>query len=183
MIKKGYKIQATCFYKFMRVSLNGSCDFLMHSSNDKKLKGKIVKFVFLLTRALLWDGAVTDMCSALLPQGGDAKRWPWLAPQDLPPHSEPLLLLGMTFPALSTHPRVTSRRGAARGIAHIFMPGYCLFQFVLKAKRGECCGLVTFKQNHQQQKKQTIKNPPNPLVLQRLYSDLWQPLAFVVTKG
>jgi len=38
----------------------------MHSSDDKKSKGRIVKFVFLLTRDLLQDGAVTNVCSALL---------------------------------------------------------------------------------------------------------------------
>lgn len=73
MIRKGYKIQAACFSKFMRVRLNGSCDFLMHSSNEKKMKGKIVKFVFLLAGGLLRDGAVTDVCSALLTWGGAAK--------------------------------------------------------------------------------------------------------------
>ena len=62
--------------------------------------------------------------------------------------------LGMTFPALSTHPPVASRRGAARGTAHCFMPGCLPFLFVLKAKRGECCGLITFKQNEQQQRKE-----------------------------
>lgn len=40
MIRKGCKIQATCFSKFMQVRLNGSCVFLMHSSNDKKIEGE-----------------------------------------------------------------------------------------------------------------------------------------------
>lgn len=60
----------------------------------------------------------------------------------------------MTFPALSTHPPVASRRGAARGTAHVFMPGRLPFLLVLKARRGECCGLITFKQNQQQQRKE-----------------------------
>lgn len=73
---------------------------------------------------------------------------------DLPPHLEPLLPLGMTFPALSSHPPVASRRGAARGVAHVFTPSCLPFLFVLKAERGECCGSIPFKQNQQQQRKE-----------------------------
>lgn len=65
MIRKGYKIQAACISELMQVRLNGSCDFLMRPANDKKTKGKIVKFVFLLTGDLLRGAAVTEVCSAL----------------------------------------------------------------------------------------------------------------------
>lgn len=70
------------------------------------------------------------------------------------PHSEPVLPLGMTFPALSTHPPVASRKGAAQSTAHGVMPGCVPVPLVLKIKRGECCGLITFKQNEQQQRKE-----------------------------
>lgn len=60
----------------------------------------------------------------------------------------------MTFPALSTHAPVASRRGAAQGTAHGSVPGCLPFLFVSKAKRGECCGLITFKQNEQRQRKE-----------------------------
>lgn len=64
------------------------------------------------------------------------------------------LPLGMTFPALSTHPPVASGRGAARGTVCVFMPSCVPFLFVLKAKRGECCGSTTFKQNQLQQREE-----------------------------
>lgn len=82
----------------------------------KKSKGKIVRFVFLLMRYLLWAGADPGVCFGLLTQGCAAKEWLRLAPQDLPPHSEPLVPLGMTLPAFSTHPPIVSRRGAAQAL-------------------------------------------------------------------
>lgn len=115
MIRKGCKIQATCFSKFMLVRLNGSCDFLMHSSNDKKIEGEDCQVSFFWLEYLLWDGADPGMCSPYLTGTGDL-GWPWLAPQDLPPHSEPFVPLGMTFPAFSTHPPAVSRRGAAQAL-------------------------------------------------------------------
>lgn len=69
-------------------------------------------------------------------------------------HLTPNPSAGMTFPALSTHAPVASRRGAAQGTARGFVPGCLPFLFVSKAKRGECCGLITFKQDEQQQRKE-----------------------------
>lgn len=115
MIRKGCKIQSTCFSKFMQVRLNGSRDFLMHSSNyKKKLKGRIVKFVFLLTRILAMEWGRSWCVLPFAHWDCAAKGWPWLAAQDLPPPSEPLVPLWMTFRAFSTHPTAVSRRGAAQ---------------------------------------------------------------------
>lgn len=55
--RKGYKTQAMCISKFMQISLNGSCDFLLHPSNNKKNEMENgQQFVLLLTRSLLSGG-------------------------------------------------------------------------------------------------------------------------------
>lgn len=119
----------------------------------KKLKGKNCHFVFLLTRDLHQDGAVAGVLLCIdhlrrccqrvtLAYSPRPATWLWTPSA-----------FGMTFPALSLHPPVASRRGASWGTAHGFVPCCLPFLFVLKAQRGECYGLINFKQNQQQQRK------------------------------
>lgn len=82
----------------------------------KKLKRKIFKFVFLLTRILATGWGRSWHVVSFAHWDRAAKEWACLVPQDLPPHSELLVPLGVIFPAFSTHPPAVSRRGAAQAL-------------------------------------------------------------------